>query len=105
MGEVVPKKQWYVYLLRCADGSLYAGVTTDVARRVREHNGEGAKGKGAKYTKAHGPVTLAYQEAICSRSEAQIREGQLRKLSKLEKEKLVKLSSLWHGKNQERTLT
>ncbi len=90
MGEVVLQVTWFVYLLRCSDGSLYAGVTTDIGRRVKEHNGEGGKGKGAKYTNAHGPVKLAYQEAVSSRSEAQIREAQLRKLSKLEKEKLVK---------------
>ena len=89
MNEVSQNNPWFVYLLRCADGSLYTGVTTDVERRVREHNGEAGKGKGAKYTKAHGPVVLAYQEAASSRSEAQIREAQLRKLSKLEKEKLT----------------
>ena len=92
MGEVVPKKQWYVYFLRCADGSLYAGVTTDVTRRVREHNGEGGKGKGAKYTKARSPVNLVYQESMPTRSKALIREAQLRKLSKLEKEKIAKLA-------------
>jgi putative endonuclease len=81
---------WFVYMLRCSDGSLYTGVTTDVTRRVKEHNGEGGKGKGAKYTKAHRPVVLAYQELVPTRSEAQIREAQLRKLSKLEKETLVK---------------
>jgi putative endonuclease len=89
MDEVSVKKSWYVYILRCADGSLYTGVTTDVTRRVKEHNGEGAKGKGAKYTKAHRPVELAYQEPVATRSEAQIREAQLRKLPKLEKEKLL----------------
>ncbi|MBY0538126.1 GIY-YIG nuclease family protein [Patescibacteria group bacterium] len=81
--------RWYVYILRCSDNSLYTGVTTDVERRVREHNGEGVKGKGAKYTKAHRPVKLVYQEIVTSRSEAQIREAQLRKLSKIEKEKLL----------------
>lgn len=82
--------EWFVYMLRCADGTLYTGVTTDVTRRVAEHNGEGAKGKGAKYTKAHRPVTLAYQESALDRSAAQIREAQLRKHSKAEKETLVK---------------
>ena len=80
---------WFVYMLRCADGSLYTGVTTDVTRRVKEHNGEGGKAKGAKYTKAHRPVALAYQESVISRSEAQIREANLRRLSRQEKEKLV----------------
>lgn len=80
---------WFVYILRCADHSLYTGVTTDIVRRVKEHNGEGAKGKGAKYTKAHRPVTLAYYEAASGRSEALIREASLRKLTKIEKEKLA----------------
>ncbi len=90
MGEVVSLATWFVYILRCSDGSLYTGVTTDIQRRVKEHNGEGAKGRGAKYTKAHSPVKLVYQEVVSTRSEAQIREAQLRKLSKLEKEKIVK---------------
>ncbi len=89
MGEVISKSVWYVYLLRCADDSLYTGVTTDVERRLKEHNGEGAKGKGAKYTKARRPVTLAFSEIANDRSSAQIREGELRKLSKTEKEKIA----------------
>jgi putative endonuclease len=89
MTELINEKKWYVYVLRCADGPLYTGVTTDVTRRVKEHNGEGGKGKGAKYTKAHRPVKLVYQEIATGRSEAQIREAQLRKLSKVQKEQLV----------------
>lgn len=80
---------WFVYMLRCADGSLYTGVTTDLERRVKEHNGEGAKGKGAKYTKAHRPVVLVYSEKAINRSQAQIREADVRRLSKGEKEKLT----------------
>ncbi len=90
MTEVSISKSWYVYILRCVDGSLYTGVTTDVARRVKEHNGEGAKGRGAKYTKARQPVALVYSESTENRSSAQIREAQLRKLSKTEKEKLAR---------------
>lgn len=90
MVEITKESNWFVYILRCADGSLYTGVTTDIKRRVKEHNGEGAKGKGAKYTKPRRPVTLAYQESALSRSSALIREAQLRKLSKIEKQKLVK---------------
>lgn len=81
---------WFVYMLKCSDGTLYTGVTTDVVRRVAEHNGEGAKGKGAKYTKARRPVQLVYQEAAVDRSAAQIREAGLRKLSRIEKEQLVR---------------
>jgi putative endonuclease len=50
---------WFVYLVRCADGSLYAGITTDINRRVAEHNSGG--GLGARYTRGRGPVTLAYR--------------------------------------------
>jgi putative endonuclease len=81
---------WFVYMLRCSDGTLYTGVTTDVVRRVAEHNGEGAKGKGAKYTKARRPVQLVYQESVHDRSAAQVREAGLRKLSRTDKEQLAR---------------
>ena len=55
---------WYVYMLRCGDGSLYTGSTTDVARRLREHQ----NGTGAKYTRARPPVSLAYTEEVPDRS-------------------------------------
>lgn len=85
---------WFVYILRCADGSLYTGVTTDLDRRVKEHNGIGVKGKGAKYTKARRPVRLVYSEPTQNRSTAQIRESALRNNSKIEKERLVKSKKL-----------
>lgn len=80
---------WFVYMLKCSDGTLYTGVTTDIARRVKEHNGEGGKGKGAKYTKARRPVSLVYQEAVADRSHAQIREHALRHTARTEKMKLT----------------
>jgi putative endonuclease len=83
--------QWYVYMLRCADGTLYTGVTTDLVRRVAEHNGEGAKGRGAKYTKARRPVSLVYSEATENRSLAQSREAMLRTLRREEKERFAKM--------------
>ncbi|MEL7544192.1 MAG: GIY-YIG nuclease family protein [Pseudomonadota bacterium] len=49
---------WFVYIVECADGTLYTGVATDVARRLDEHNGAGAKGKGARYTATRRPVAL-----------------------------------------------
>jgi putative endonuclease len=82
--------QWYVYMLRCVDGTLYTGVTTDLERRIKEHNGEGVAGKGAKYTKARQPVHLAYSEPVADRSAAQMREHALRQLTRAEKEKLAK---------------
>lgn len=75
-------------MIRCSDGSLYAGVTTDVERRFAEHK-EGGK-VGAKYTRARIPLHVAYVETCASRSEAQVREHQLKKLKKEEKEVLVK---------------
>jgi len=73
-------------MLRCADNSLYTGITTDVDRRVNEHNG--AKSV-TKYTRARQPVVLVYQEAVTSRSEAGKREVALKKLKKSDKEALV----------------
>lgn len=81
---------WFVYMLRCSDDTLYTGVTTDPARRLAEHNGEGASGKGAKYTKARRPVALVYQEEVSDRSSAQSREAALRHLSRSDKLRLAK---------------
>ena len=80
-------KTWYIYFLRCADKSLYAGITTDIDRRIEEHNHSNSL--GAKYTRVRRPVTLAYLEQTTSRSVASQREYQLKKLSKKEKEYLV----------------
>ena len=78
-------EKWYVYILKCADNTLYTGVTTDMERRLKEHN---QKKTGAKYTRARRPVSLVYQETYLTRSEATRREAELKKLSKLEKMKL-----------------
>lgn len=85
MNAQVNTNSWFVYILQCADDTLYTGVSTDVVRRVKEHNGEGRKGKGAKYTKARRPVVLLYQEAALDRSAAQIREAEIRHLSRFDK--------------------
>ena len=74
---------WQVYLLRCADQSLYAGVTTDLDRRLQQHNGQLAG--GARYTQARRPVSLVWSEACDSRSDAQQREHALRRLSREQK--------------------
>lgn len=81
--------QHYIYILQCADGSLYCGYTTDVERRVAEHNGKG-KVAGARYTSGRRPVQLIHQESFATRSEAQKREAEIKKLSKLHKLQLVK---------------
>jgi putative endonuclease len=79
-------KTWWVYFLRCSDNSLYAGVTTDIHRRIDEHNNSKL---GAKYTRARRPVALAYLEKADNKSIACQKEYQIRHLSKLKKEKLV----------------
>ena len=78
---------WYVYLLRCADGSLYAGITTNLARRVNEHN----RGKaGAKYTRGRRPVVLVWSESAADRASASRRERAVKALGREEKEKLLR---------------
>lgn len=80
------KSTWHVYLVECADKTLYTGITTDLERRIGEHNDSL---KGARYTRAKRPVKLVYSEAAVSRSEASKREHELKKLSREEKLKLV----------------
>lgn len=70
--------KWYVYMLRCADGTIYTGISTDVDRRVREHNLGGRL--GARYTRARLPVVLIYTEKSADRSSASKREAALRRL-------------------------
>lgn len=78
---------WYVYILRCADNSLYTGITTSIERRLKEHNE--CNKKGAKYTRVRRPVNLAYAEQQLNRQEASRREYQLKKYNKKKKEQLV----------------
>lgn len=80
---------WYVYLLRCADDTLYAGCTTDPQRRLEQHNA----GRGAKYTRARRPVTLVYVEQAENHSQALRREAALKRLSRKEKLALIAASS------------
>lgn len=82
--------EWSVYMLRCADGSLYTGIATDVQRRIDEH--ETGK-RGAKYLRGRGPLELVYERAIGNRSDAQKVEGRLKRLPKGDKEDLGRLSS------------
>lgn len=80
------EKKNYTYMLRCRDGSLYTGWTTDLEKRVAVHN----SGKGGKYTRSRLPVELAYYEIFDTKEEAMRREAEIKKLSKAAKEKLVK---------------
>ena len=72
---------YYVYLLECADGSLYTGITTDLTRRLREHQ----EGKGGHYTRAHGATRMIYSESHPNRSEASKREAAIKALAREEK--------------------
>lgn len=76
---------FYVYLLRCADNSLYTGYTTDVERRLRQHN----DGRGAKYTRSRRPVELVLQESYETQTEAMQREYEIKQLPKAGKEALL----------------
>jgi putative endonuclease len=80
---MIAASAWFVYLLRCADGTLYTGITTDVARRLAEHNGEA--GGGARYTRSRRPVTLAYFESAADRAAAARREAAIRRLDRARK--------------------
>jgi putative endonuclease len=76
---------WTVYLARCRDGSLYTGVTTDLERRLAEHNA----GRGAAYTRSRLPVTLVYCELVDDRAHALRREHAIRRLTRGEKQMLA----------------
>jgi len=76
---------WVVYILKCADESLYTGITNDLEGRIAAHE----DGSGAKYTRGRGPFTLMYQESCSGRSEASKREMQIKALSREEKLELI----------------
>ena len=76
---------WYVYMLRCGDGTLYTGVTDNVERRLAAHR----SGRGAKYTRGRGPLELVYQEQVPDKSAALKREIQIKRLRRAEKERLI----------------
>ena len=79
---------WFVYIVRCADGTLYTGMTKDVARRVAEHNALGMA--GASYTRGRRPVVLLYTEVLASRSAAARREYAIKQLTRQGKDALVR---------------
>src|SRR5947207_13574848 len=80
------KESWWVYFVRCADGSLYCGITTDVPRRVEEHN---SSQRAARYTRSRRPVMLAWYEKQKSRSAALRREYELKRSVRKFKERLI----------------
>jgi putative endonuclease len=81
---------WYVYILLCADSTLYTGITTDPERRVQEHNT--CNKKGARYTRARRPVRLLWQETHTDRASASRREYQIKKMSAQKKRALMNLA-------------
>lgn len=82
----MPKEHsWWVYMLRCADGTLYTGMAADVDRRAKVHSA----GKGARYTRSRLPVEVVYREELESRSAALRREAEIKALSRGEKLKLI----------------
>lgn len=83
------RPSWTVYIVRCADGSLYTGVSNDVTRRIEEHNKHGAL--AARYTRSRRPVVLVYQETAASRSAACKREYRIKQMSRGDKQKLAAL--------------
>lgn len=80
------KNSYYTYLLLCSDSTYYCGITNNLEKRVKAHN---TNKIGAKYTRARRPVRLVYSEKFKTRSLAQIREAQIKKLSRLAKESLI----------------
>ena len=76
---------WYVYMLRCGDGSLYTGCTDNVSRRLAAHQ----SGKGAKYTRSRLPVSLVYQEEVPDKPAALRREAAIKRLTRAQKLKLI----------------
>lgn len=79
------RMSYHVYIIECHDGTLYTGITTDLARRLAEH----AAGKGAAYTRTHGAARIAYSETQPDRSAASRREAAIKKLTRAQKQALV----------------
>lgn len=80
------ESNWYLYILRCKDNTLYTGITTDVEKRLEAHR----TGKGAKYTRGRGPLELMYRESCGSHSDALKREHQVKMLTREEKQNLIR---------------
>ena len=77
-------KKWFLYILKCSDGTFYTGITDDVARRLADHNA----GKGAKYTRGRGPVTLGFCKELPNKSEALKEEYRIKQLPRLAKSEM-----------------
>lgn len=78
-------QNWFVYIVECSDNTLYTGITTNLSRRLKEHN---STKKGAKYTRNRRPVKVVYQEEFNTRSKASIREAEIKKMNSSKKKAL-----------------
>lgn len=87
--RVSMKKEWYLYILRCGDGTLYTGIAMDVEQRLAAHR----SGKGAKYTRGRGPLELVYTENCGIHSDALKRELQIKRLTREQKEQMIQTKS------------
>ncbi|MFN9490998.1 MAG: GIY-YIG nuclease family protein [Betaproteobacteria bacterium] len=96
---VMPENSWWVYIVRCADGSLYTGIARDLDRRIAAHNGVGAA--GASYTRARRPVRLVYREGAANRSAASRREYEIKQLTREDKLALVLRSGAAAGEGED----
>ncbi len=97
-GRSHTRERWYLYMLRCADGSLYTGITNDVEKRFATHQ----SGKGARFTRTRLPVELVYREICATRSAALIREFRVKSLARPKKEELI--SALFSRSSKKRKL-
>ena len=77
--------KWILYIIKCNDGSLYTGITTDLAKRIKHHN----EGKAAKYTRVRVPIRLVHKEILKNESSARKREAAIKKLSRTDKLRLI----------------
>jgi predicted GIY-YIG superfamily endonuclease len=84
----MPGQSWFVYMLRCADGSLYTGITTDLSRRCEQHNA----GTASRYTRCRRPTRLVYSERVGSRSLALKRDFAIKTMTRPQKESLIRLA-------------
>lgn len=78
-------KSWFAYIIRCSDGTLYTGVTNDLAERLKKHDA----GKASRYTRGRGPVVLSHFEKFGSMGEALRREAEIKRLSREKKQELI----------------
>jgi putative endonuclease len=90
-------KKWYLYIVKCSDDSLYTGITTDIDRRVVEHN---ASKRGAKYTRSRRPVALMMVKEYCSRALAASAEARVKSLTRKQKLELIKVSGVRSDKTE-----